>query len=60
MSGLLLLTVIFVPTLVGVLVQDSLKPPTVFVQTGGNQSTIVEVRIKHMFILTLVRFYSYN
>ena len=55
MSGLLLLTAIFVPTLVGVLVQDSIKPPTVFLQTGDNQSTIVEVSIKQMFILTLVR-----
>ena len=55
MSGLLLLTAIFVPTFVGVLVQDSIKPPTVFLQTGGNQSTMVEVSIKHMFILTLVR-----
>ena len=52
MSGLLLLTVIFVPTLVGVFVQDSIKPPTVFLKTGGNQSTIVEVRIKNVFILT--------
>ena len=52
-SGLLLLTAIFVPTLVGVLVQDSIKPPTVFLQTGDNQSTIVEVRIKHVFIFTL-------
>ena len=43
-SGLILFIGIFIPLVIGSLIQHSLKPHTVFLQTTvGSQSTVIEV-----------------